>query len=178
MAGKGKKNRPDKKEQQTRQTTGQPPSGGASANPVPSTSSCQGNIQTETILSSDLEKMQIATSTTSSLVEAIPGPRPLQVLGQDVLENLIWNKSGKGSFENPYKDVNERKKHRGTAGRKVKIKTNHFSVDLKDRNIFRYDVDFKMPWKREIRRKDEPILIRAIEAMKAIKVKNPSSNTT
>ena len=172
--GKGKKKRPDKKEQQTRQTTGQPPSGGASANPVPSTSSCQGNVQT--ILSSDLEKIQIATSTTPSLVDAIPGPRPKQVLDQGVLENWIWNKSGKGSFENPYKDVNERKKHRGTAGRKVKIKTNHFSVDLKERNIFRYDVDFKMPWKREIRRKDEPILIRAIEAMKAIKVKNPSSN--
>ena len=51
-------------------------------------------------------------------------------------------------------------------GRKIKLQTNHFSMELKERNIFRYDVDFKLPWKREIRKKDEPILIRAIEAMK------------
>ena len=174
MAGKvkWKNKRPDKKEQQTRQTTGQPPSGGASANPLPSTSSRQGTDQKT--LSRDLGKLQIAyTPTTPSSVQAIPGPQPKQVLTQDVLEKLTWDKSGKGSFQNPYKDVNERKSHCGKAGRKVKIKTNHFSMNLKERYIFRYDVDFRMPWKRDIRRKDEPILIRAIEAMKTIKVKSP-----
>ena len=171
MPRKGKKKPSDIGEQQTRQTTaGQPPSGGASANPLQSTSSRQGTDQKS--LSRDLGKLQIAyTPTTPSSVQAIPGPQPKQVLTQDVLEKLIWDKSGKGSFQNPYKDVNERKSHCGKAGRKVKIKTNHFSMDLKERHIFRYDVDFRMPWKRDIRRKDEPILIRAIEAMKTIKVK-------
>ena len=79
-------------------------------------------------------------------------------------------RSGKGSFQNPFPSIQERKANVGTAGRRIKLQTNHFGMKISDKPIFRYSVDFKMPWKRDIRRKDEPILIRAVEAMKAQKV--------
>ena len=73
-------------------------------------------------------------------------------------------------MQNPYKTIQERKANVGTAGRKIKLVTNHFGMKIGDKPIFRYTVEFKMPWKRDIRRKDEPILIRAVEKMKAQKV--------
>ena len=76
-------------------------------------------------------------------------------------------RSGQGTYQNPYKNLSERKKNCGKAGRKIKLQTNHFGMSAPDRTIFRYEVAFKLPWKRDIRKKDQPILINAVEALKA-----------
>ena len=48
--------------------------------------------------------------------------------------NPFWNRSGIGSFNNPYKNADEKKKLRtGTKGRRVKVLANHFP-NLKETN--------------------------------------------
>lgn len=84
--------------------------------------------------------------------------------------NVEWNnKSGKGSYANPYRSLEEKKKlHTGTKGRRIKILANHFDMKVKCEYIYRYDVKFKLPWKRPVSKRDKPILYRAIEEMKKI----------
>ena len=76
-------------------------------------------------------------------------------------------RSGIGSFNNPYKNAEEKRKyHTGTKGRRVKILANHFPMSVKSESVFRYDVKFNLPWKRPVGKRDRPLLLRAIEEVK------------
>ena len=76
-------------------------------------------------------------------------------------------RSGIGSFNNPYKNADEKKKlHTGTKGRRVKVLANHFPMRLQLESVFRYDVKFNLPWKRPVGKRDRPLLLRAIEEVK------------
>jgi len=79
---------------------------------------------------------------------------------------LLWrSKSKTGSFDQPFANFEERKKNVGKAGTQVMLYTNHFNLQVeKLETIFQYDVVFTIEGrKREIARKDYPLLYRAFE---------------
>ena len=83
-----------------------------------------------------------------------------------LLCSLLWNSQTEGSFNNPYKSAEERRRNIGKLGRRIGLVTNHFNMKLSTRirSIHRYDVDMTFPdWKRPPRKKDMDILIRAFE---------------
>ena len=72
----------------------------------------------------------------------------------------------RGSFDNPYKNIDERRANVGKAGRQIRLVTNHFDMTLagKSGSIHRYDVEMSLPqWKRPPKKSDMNILIRAFE---------------
>ena len=78
-------------------------------------------------------------------------------------------RSGKGSYSNPYKSADEKRKfHTGTKGRRITVLANHFPMEVKQKTVFRYDVKFTFPWtaKRPLGKKDRPLCFRAIEELK------------
>ncbi len=62
------------------------------------------------------------------------------------------------------KDVTQKKL--GTAGNKIALRTNHFPMKLSVNEVWHYDVKFQLPFKRDVRNSDKPMLFRALEELK------------
>ncbi len=88
-------------------------------------------------------------------------------------DTLLWG-GAKGSFENPFTSLSERKKFVGKAGHPIKLWTNHFKMSIGCQGVHRYDVkaSFLEPWKRPVQRRDKEILYRAIEKLRADKLED------
>jgi len=89
----------------------------------------------------------------------------LQIKSPTVASELLWDKSGYGTVQNPFKSVQERKEKAGNAGRKIKLLTNHFDMKIKQSIVHVYSIVLKFPWSN-IRKKDKPLHYRCVEQIK------------
>ena len=89
----------------------------------------------------------------------------LQIKSPKVGSELLWDKSGYGTVQKPFKSVQERAKNVGTAGRKIKLLTNHFDMKIKQSIVHVYSIVLKFPWSN-IRKKDKPLHYRCVEQIK------------
>ena len=53
----------------------------------------------------------------------------------------------------------------GKAGRPIKLFTNHFNMEVKQSNVYIYEIILKFPWKN-IRKRDKPLHYRCVEEIK------------
>nr|XP_040574527.1 LOW QUALITY PROTEIN: protein argonaute-2-like [Lepeophtheirus salmonis] len=71
--------------------------------------------------------------------------------------------------------IKEKMTKLGTLGRKIKVRANHYELKLQVPEVHQYQVSYKLPWKRDLRKTDSPLLFDVIEKTKrAIKV-SPAS---
>ena len=66
---------------------------------------------------------------------------------------------------NPYPDNEMRRKLVGTAGRKIKLLTNHFDMPKITKTVFIYEIIFEFPWKG-LRKRQKPLHYRCMEMVK------------
>ena len=58
----------------------------------------------------------------------------------------------------------------GKCGRMIKVEVNFLpmKINIPGGTVYHYDIDFKFPWKREVRKSDRPFLIKVLEEFKKV----------
>eukprot|EP00096_Caligus_rogercresseyi_P000908 TRINITY_DN1146_c0_g1_i5.p1 TRINITY_DN1146_c0_g1~~TRINITY_DN1146_c0_g1_i5.p1 ORF type:complete len:865 (+),score=267.54 TRINITY_DN1146_c0_g1_i5:793-3387(+) len=73
----------------------------------------------------------------------------------------------KSQYQIPHaRSLEEKMKKLGTLGRKIRLRANHYELNLKVPEVHQYQVDYVRPWKRDLRKTDAPLLFQVIEKMK------------
>ncbi|CAB4068993.1 ELF2C [Lepeophtheirus salmonis] len=62
--------------------------------------------------------------------------------------------------------IKEKMTKLGTLGRKIKVRANHYELKLQVPEVHQYQVSYKLPWKRDLRKTDSPLLFDVIEKTK------------
>ena len=54
----------------------------------------------------------------------------------------------------------------GKEGKRIKVFVNHYPLEIKCGDVYHYDVAYKFPFKKQLRKSDKPLCLRAVEKFK------------